>query len=148
VLDNGSVGILRRTLNLYALLSILLGAPLVATPRFLLVTVLGQPEISDVAPLRLLGVALVTLALLMILIAHRVEELWWWCWAFVVLGAGTAVVATLHAAFGVPSGSEPWPWWVLGLGSWALTFAYLWGIGRAGTSTPHPEGRGPGEARA
>jgi hypothetical protein len=130
------MSLLRRVLTFDALLSALVGVALVAVPRFVLVTLLGQPEPSDQALVRLLGVASVVLALLMVLIAHRVEELWWWSWAFVVLEAGTAAVATLHAAFGVSSGAEAWPWWTLGLGSWAFAFAFLWGIARAGTEAP------------
>jgi hypothetical protein len=136
VLHTSGMSLLRRVLTFDALLSGLVGVALVAVPRFVLVTLLGQPELSDQALIRLLGVASVVLALLMVLIAHRIEELWWWCWAFVVLEAGTATVATFHAAFGVPSGAEAWPWWALGLGSWAFAFALLWGIARAGVETP------------
>jgi hypothetical protein len=125
--------ILRRTLYVDALISAIVGILLVAAPRFLLTTLLGQLDVPDPAPLRLLGVTAFTLALLMVLIAHRVRDLWWWCWAFVVLEAGTAAVSTLHAAFGVPDGAAAWPWWTLGLGSWAFAFAFLWGIARAGT---------------
>lgn len=128
--------LLRRTLYLDAFVCAVVGAVLVVAPRFLLVTVLGQPEHPDQAPLSLLGVATLTLSLLMVLIGHRVEELWWWCWAFVVLEGGTAAVATLHAAFGIPAGADAWPWWALGLGSWAFAFAFLWGLARAGTEAP------------
>jgi hypothetical protein len=127
------MAILRRTLYLDALISVVIGILLVAAPAFLLTTLLDQPDVPDPALLRLLGVAAFTLALLMVLIAHRIQDLWWWCWAFVVLEAGTAAVSTLHAAFGVPDGAAVWPWWVLGLGSWAFAFAFLWGIARAGT---------------
>jgi formate/nitrite transporter FocA (FNT family) len=132
------MAILRRTLYLDALVSAVAGIFLVAAPGVLFVTVLGQPEPSDPAPLRLLGVATFTLALVMVLIAHRVQDLWWWCWAFVLLEAGSAAVSTLHAAFGVPEGAAAWPWWAVGLGSWAFAFAFLWGIARAGTEAPPP----------
>jgi hypothetical protein len=138
VLHTSGMSLLRRALTFDALLSVLVGVALVAVPRFVLVTVLGQPEPSDQALIRLLGVAYVVLALLMVLIAHRIEELWWWCWAFVVLEAGVAAVATLHAAFGLSPRSEAWPWWALGLVSWAFAFAFLWGIARAGTEASAP----------
>jgi len=83
-------------------------------------------------------VASLTLALLMVLVGHRVEELWWWCWAFVVLEVGAAAVATLHAALGLPVGASAWPWWALGIGSWAFAGAFLLGIARAGAETPPP----------
>jgi hypothetical protein len=138
VLHTSGMSLLRRALTFDALLSVLVGVALVAVPRFVLVTVLGQPEPSDQALIRLLGVAYVVLAMLMVLIAHRIEALWWWCWAFVVLEAGAAAVATLHAAFGLSPGSAAWPWWALGLVSWAFAFAFLWGIARAGTEASAP----------
>lgn len=132
------MALLRRVLYLDALLSAAGGVALVAVPRFLLETVFDQPPPTDLAWLRLTGVAGFTLALLMVLVGHRVEELWWWCWAFVVLQAGTAAVATLHAAFGLSEGAAGWPWWVLGVGSWAFAGAFLWGIARAGVDAPTP----------
>jgi hypothetical protein len=129
------MSLLRRVLYLDALLT--------AGASILLITIPGtvprlldQPVPADQAWLRLLGVAGIVLALAMVLVGHRVEDLWWWCWAFVALNAGSAAVATLHAAFGLPPGAAGWPWWALGLGSWALAFAFLWGIARAGVERP------------
>lgn len=126
------MAVLRRVLYLHALVSAVVGLPLVGAPAWVFVTLLGQPRAADVAIHRLAGVASFTLALLMVLVGHRVEELWWWCWAFVVLEMGAAAVATLHAAFGLPAGAAAWPWWALGIGSWAFAGAFLWGIARAG----------------
>jgi hypothetical protein len=132
------MALLRRLLYLDASISALVGVALVAIPRFVLVTLLGQPEPPDQAIVRLLGVASVVLAMFMVMIAHRVEDLWWWCWAFVALEASAAAVATLHAAFGLPPGAAALPWWTLGLGSWAFAFGFLWGIARAGTEAVAP----------
>jgi hypothetical protein len=126
------MALLRRVLYLDALLLAMVGVLALAAPRFTLVTLFGQPQYIDYAPIRLLGVAGIALAMLMVLVGHRVEDLWWWCWAFVALEAGTAAVATLHAAFGLPRGATAWPWWALALGSWVLAGAFLWGIARAG----------------
>ena len=93
---------LRRVLSLDALVSSVVGLTLTAAPGWVFEDLLGQPPASDTAIHRLAGVASVTLALLMVLVGHRVEELWWWCWAFVGLNAGAAVVASLHAAVGLP----------------------------------------------
>jgi hypothetical protein len=128
--------ILRRVLYLDALLTALASVAVLVAPRFVTVTLFGQPEYPDYAPLRLLGVAGVTLAVLMVLVGNRVEQLWWWCWAFVILEGGSATVKTLHAAFGVPPGAAAWAWWAWGLASWAFAFAFLWGIARAGTEAP------------
>jgi hypothetical protein len=131
------VAVLRRVLYLDALVSAVVGLSLVAAPAWVFVTLLSQPRAADVAIHRLAGVASFTLALLMVLVGHRVEELWWWCWAFVVLEVGAGAVTTLHAAFGLPAGAAAWPWWALGIGSWAFAGAFLWGIARAGNeATP------------
>jgi hypothetical protein len=130
------VDLLRRFLYLNALESALGGVALVAAPRFLLVTVLGQPEYPDYALIRLLGVAGIGLALLAVLVAQRIEELWWWSWAFVIQVGGQAVVVTLHAAFGLPSTASAWPWWALAGLLWAIAAALLWGLARAGVESP------------
>jgi hypothetical protein len=130
------VAVLRRVLYLDALVSVVVGLALAAAPAWTFETLLGQPRTADVAIHRLAGVASFTLALLMVLVGHRVEELWWWCWAFVVLEVGAAAVATLHAAFGLPSDAAAWPWWALGVGSWAFAGAFLWGIARAASEAP------------
>jgi hypothetical protein len=132
------VSILRRVLYLDALVSAVIGMALAAAPAWVFESLLGQPRAADVAIHRLAGVASVTLALLMVLVGHRVKELWWWCWAFVVLEAGAAAVATLHAALGLPPGAAAWPWWALGIGSWAFAGALLWGIARSGVEAPPP----------
>jgi hypothetical protein len=132
------VATLRRVLNLDALVSAVVGLALAVAPSWLLEDLLGQPPALDTAIHRLTGVALLTLALLMVLVAHRIEELWWWCWAFVVFEAGTALVTTLHGLFGLPTEAAAWPWWVLAAGSWAFAGAFLWGIARAGVEAPQP----------
>jgi hypothetical protein len=131
-----SVAILRRVLYLDALVGGLVGAATAAAPGFVLETVFGQPRSPDDEVARLLGVTMISLALLMVLVGHRVEELWWWCWAFVVLEAGTALVALLNAALSLPEGAAAWPWWALGIGSLGFAAAFVWGLGRAGIERP------------
>jgi hypothetical protein len=130
------MAILRRVLYLDALLSVLLGVSLAFAPGFMLPTVFGQPEYPDYGAVRLLGVSLFALALLMVLIAQRIEELWWWSWAFVILEFGAAAVATLEAAFGLPEGAAAWPWWLLAAVAWGLCFGLLWGLARTGVERP------------
>jgi hypothetical protein len=132
------VKLLRRALYLDALLSALGATVLLAAPRFLLVTLLGQPEYPDYGFMRLLGVAAFALALLMVLVAHGIEELWWWCWAFVILEFGAATVATLHVLWGLPADAAAWPWWAMAGITWIFTFALLWGLARTGTERPVP----------
>jgi hypothetical protein len=130
------VSILRRVLYLDSLVTGVVGLLLALVPRFLIETVFGQPPSPDDAVYRLLGVALIFASLLMVLIGHRAEDVWWWCWAFVFFEAGLAVVSLLNAALGVPPAAAAWPWWTLGLVSLGFAAAFVWGIGRAGIERP------------
>ncbi len=78
----------------------------------------------------------VVLALLMVLVAQRLEDVWWWAWAFVVLEAGTGTVFFLHALLGLPDGVAAWSWWVLACVNGAMAALLLVGLGA----------RRPGEA--
>jgi hypothetical protein len=136
VVHSVGVAALRLVLYLDAVASLVGGVLLLAVPRTVLVTLLGQPAPADEAWLRLLGTTAFVLSLLMVLVAQRLEELWWWSWAFVILEFGAAAVTTLHALFGVPRGTASWPWWSMAAVSWGLTFGFLWGLGRAGQERP------------
>ena len=128
--------ILRRVLYLDASLCAVAGIAVAAFPRYLITGLFGQPGYPDYAVARLLGVSLFTLALLMVLVAQRIEELWWWSWAFVILEFGGAAGSSGHAAFGLLEGAAAWPWWLLAGVSWALCFGFLWGLARAGAERP------------
>lgn len=130
------MAILRRFLYIDALLTAVSGAALAVAPGFFAEDVLSQPPVPDQAWLRLLGTAGFVLALLMVLIAHRVEELWWWCWAFVLSEVGSAAVASIHLLAGLPRGATAWPWWLLAGVSWLFAGGFLWGIARAGVEAP------------
>jgi hypothetical protein len=130
--------VLRRALYFQALIAALSGVALIAIPRVILVTLFGQPQYPDYAWVRLFGIASVGLALLSVLVAQKVEDLWFWSWAFVIEVVGQAVIVTLHAAFGLPRGAAAWPWWALAALLWLIAAALLWGIGRAGTEAPPP----------
>jgi hypothetical protein len=130
------MSILRRVLYLDALVTAVAGVLLALVPAFLIETLFGQPRSPDDEVYRLLGVALISASLLMVLVGHRVEDVWWWCWAFVFFQAATALVSLLNAALGVPPGAPAWPWWTLGLVSLGFAAAFVWGIGRAGIERP------------
>jgi hypothetical protein len=130
------VTFLKRVLYLQALVASVAAIGLIAFPGFLLETVLGQPRYPDYAWVRLVGVQAIALSLLIVLVAQRIEEMWWWSWAFVVVAFGTAAVTTLHALIGLPPRAEAWPWWALGLFSWLVAFGLLRGIALAGAQSP------------
>ena len=131
-----AMSLLRRVLYLDAMLNVALAAGLIALPRFVLVDLFGQPVYPDYAFVRVFGAAAFGIALLEVLVAQRIEELWWWCWAFVVFEGLRAAILTLHVLFGIPPGAEPFMWW-LGAGvRWAVAFGLLLGIGRAASEAP------------
>ena len=76
------------------------------------------------------------LALLMVLVAQKIEDLWWWTWAFAVLEVGLATVFVLTALLGLPDGAATWPWWLLGALNGALGAGLLAGLGEAGQQKP------------
>ena len=79
----------------------LAGLVLTVAPRFALVTIFDQPRHQEFAWLRLFGLQAVGLAMFMVLVAHRVEELWWWSWAFAFVTTAMAAVVVLNAAIGL-----------------------------------------------
>jgi hypothetical protein len=130
------MNLLRRALGLGALLLLMLSVPLVVVPRTIVVEVMGQAASGDDAWVRLFGAAVVALALFHVLILRKLEDLWWWCWAFVVFDGSVSVIALSHAAVGLPSGSAGWPWWLLGSTAALFTVLYLVGLARAGQEKP------------
>jgi hypothetical protein len=130
------VAFLRRVLYLDALRSGVAGLALLSVPRFWLVDLFDQPAYPDYALVRILGFALLSLALLMVLVGHRVEEVWWWSWAFVALELGRAVVTTLHALFGLSAQTGALLWWLVAAVSWVFVAGYVWGLARAGSEAP------------
>ena len=127
---------LQRVLKLQAALWAVVGAVLVLVPRWLLHDALGQPPMREHAWIRAMGVMAIVLAMLMVLVAQRVGEVWWWAWAFALLEAGTATVFIVNAVFGLPSGAEAWPWWALGAANVAFGALDLLGITTASREKP------------
>lgn len=128
--------LLRRVVSTGALLLGLSALSLVAAPGPIVEGLLDQASPPDHVWIRLLGTAGFTLALVHVLILRKLEELWWWCWAFVLFDGAFAVIAILHAAVGLPEGSAAWPWWLSGLVSASFTVLYLGGLARAGQEKP------------
>jgi hypothetical protein len=112
------------------------GVAITAAPRFVLVTVFDLPELPDQGYVRIAGVFGFSLSLLMVLVARRLETLWWFAWAFVLASAGSAIVATLNAVFGLPDEVSPLLWWVFAAVSTAFTVGLLAGLAKTGTERP------------
>jgi hypothetical protein len=127
--------VLRRALGLGAVLLLVPAIPLVAVPRTIVERIMGQSTGDDVW-IRLTGAACIALALFHVLMIRKLDDLWWWCWAFVLFDGSVAVIALTHAAVGLPEDSAAWPWWLLGTTAVAFTALYLVGLAKAGREKP------------
>jgi hypothetical protein len=129
---------LRRALYLQAAVWAAVGVALATVPRFVLVTVFDQPPQAEEAWLRLLGIHAVGLGMLMVLVAHRADEVWWWCWAFALVTVGVTAVVLLNTAFGLAPGQGRLLWWIFSAVSMAFSLALLYGLFVASSENPVP----------
>jgi hypothetical protein len=127
------VKILRRVLYWQAALWSLSGVALTLLPRPIVRGLLDQRQMPDYAWVQLVGILMFGMATLMVLVAHRIEELWWWCWSFVLTGAVISLLAFLNAVVGLPEGSSAWPWWLLAGVSALFTGGLVVGLAITGT---------------
>lgn len=128
----GPVDLLRRVLYAEAGVWAVAGVALAAAPRFVLVTLFDQSPAPDYGWVRITGIEAFALALLMVLVGHRIEDLWWWSWAFVIPTGLLALVAVLNAAFGLPPTSSTVLWWIMAAVGALFTGGLLWGLARTG----------------
>ena len=119
---------LRRALYLQAGAWALAGLGLVVAPRLVVVTIFGQPPFFDYAWLRILGLQTLGLAMLMVLVGHRVFELWWWSGAFELINVALVVVVVLNATFGRAPGEPGALWWVFSAVAVVFSFGLLYGL--------------------
>ena len=75
-------------------------------------------------------------AALALMISRRLDDVWWWAWAFVLESGLTALVTTLHAMVSVPAGSAAWFWWIFAVTNIVLVAGLVSGIARAGVEKP------------
>jgi hypothetical protein len=132
------VNALRRTLQLQAAVWAAYGALTALLPRFVAVTLFGQPHLTEAAWIRLLGVESITLAMVMVLVAHRIEEVWWWSWAFALMTTALAAVLVLNTAFGLAPGQSSLMWWAASAVAVGFDLALLYGLFVASRGRPVP----------
>jgi hypothetical protein len=130
------MSLLRRALGVGALLLIVPSALLVVIPGTIVEGIMAQEHVADVVWIRLVGTGGIALALFHVLILRKLDELWWWVWAFVIFDALTSVIVIAHAAVGLPEASAAWPWWVYGATSALFTLVYIVGLAKAGREKP------------
>lgn len=109
------------------------GAAIAVAPGFVVVTLFDLPAMPDEGYVRIAGIFSFSLSLLMVLVARRLESLWWFVWAFVIATAGSAIVAALNALLGLPDGASPVLWWLFAAASAAFTAGLLTGLAKTGT---------------
>jgi hypothetical protein len=130
------MSLLRRALGLGAVLLLVPAVGLVVIPRTVVETIMGQDPLADDVWIRLFGTGVIALALFHVLILRKLDDLWWWVWAFVIFDGLSAVIVFAHAAVGLPDGSAAWPWWVYGATSALFAGVYIMGLARAGQEKP------------
>ncbi len=127
---------LRRTLYLQAGVWGGVGLALAVAPRWVLGSVFGQPVYPDDAWFRVVGLQAIGLAMVMVLVAHRIRELWWWSWGFCLITVGIAAVTLLNAAFGLAPGEPATLWWTFAAVASAFAFALLYGLAATARENP------------
>ena len=128
--------LLKRVLLIEAGVWAVCGLAITVVPRFVLVTMFDLPPLPDQGYVRVAGVFAFSLSLLMVLVARRLDALWWFAWAFVIATAGSAIVAFLNALFGLPDGASPLLWWLFALASTAFTVGPAGRAREDGTERP------------
>jgi hypothetical protein len=128
---------LRRTLYLGAATTAFPGLVMAIAPRFFVVVVARQLALPDYAGVRMMGVGAVVGGMLMVLVAHKAEDVWWWSWAFVIGAAGIALIALFRALLGPDQGSAL-SWWLLAAGSAVFAASLVWGLFLASQERPLP----------
>ena len=114
------------------------GSALSVAPRFVLVTMLDQEPLAEFAWVRLFGVQTVALAMLMVIVAHRIEELWWWSWSFAFAAVFSAVVVVLNLGFGLDRGQSTWLWWAFSAVTLGFAMSLLYGLYVSSRERPVP----------
>jgi hypothetical protein len=130
------VKLLRRVLTVQAAVWGLCGVAVIVVPHRVIHRVFDQPTYSDYTYVRLAGIMSAGLAVLMVLVAQRIEDVWWWAWAFILTTAGIVTATGLHAVFDGPAGASPALWWLFS----GLNALFLVGLlaGMAGASREKP----------
>jgi len=128
--------LLRRVLYYQAAVWALCGVAIALAPRWVLQTVFDQVPTPDDALARVCGAMSVGLALMMVLVAQKLDDLWWWSWAFALTDAAIVTITALHAVLGLPDGSGALLWWLFAGVHGAFAAALLAGIGLAAQEKP------------
>lgn len=130
------MNLLRRVLYYQAAVWTACGLAIAVAPRPVLQTIFDQVPYSDDAYVRVCGAMSIGLALMMVLVAQKIEDLWWWSWAFALTDAAIVTITALHALFGLPDGSGAMLWWLFAGVNAVFAAALLTGMGFAAQEKP------------
>lgn len=140
------MAVLRRVLYAQAAIAAVLGVVLAAVPRLFLETLFDQVPLPEYAWVRLVGIQLLATAMFSVLVAQRVEDLWFWGWAFAIPAALAFLVFGATAAVGLEcaevNGVAHCPgallWWILAAIAGALSAGFVLALARASQDAPPP----------
>jgi hypothetical protein len=127
--------LLRRALYYQAAMWSACGLAIAIAPGFVLQRLFEQVPYPDDTYVRICGVMSVGLAMLMVLVAQKLDDVWWWSWAFAALDAAIVTITALHVLLGLPKGSAPL-WWLFAGVNLVLGGTLLAGMARAGQEKP------------
>lgn len=127
------MSLLRRVLYWHAAVWTACGVAIAVVPRWVLVTLFDQPAYPQYAYVRVSGAMSVGLALFMVLIAQRIEELWWWSWAFALVDVALIAITALTA---ILCSAPALLWWVFAGTTTVLLLGVIFGLARAGQEKP------------
>ena len=105
-------------------------------PATILVRWFDQPPYPDYAYVRSTGILCAGIALLMVLVAQRLEDVWWWSWAFAITAAGLATLSAVNAVWGLPPHAGAVIWWMFASGNFVFTALILLGMESASHENP------------
>lgn len=128
--------VLRRVLYWHAAVWIACGVAIAVAPRWVLESLFDQPPAPDVTYVRVCGAMSVGLALTMILVAQKLDLVWWWAWTFALTDVAILVLTGSHAVLGVPPGASGALWWLFAATTLLLGAGVLIGLARAGQEKP------------
>ncbi|MGQ0669594.1 MAG: hypothetical protein ACT4PO_07965 [Actinomycetota bacterium] len=131
--------LLRRVLYWQAAVWAVSGIALAALPKLLLLTVFDQAHYPEYAWIRIAGIQAIALAAFAVLVAQRLEDLWWFSWVFVIANAAVVTIDVLNAVFGLPSRISSLLWWLSAALAATFTAGLLWGMAKAGQERPFPD---------
>lgn len=97
-------------------------------PATILVRWFDQPPYPDDAYVRSTGIVCAGMALLMVLVAQKLDAVWWWSWAFAITSAGLGTLSAAHAIWGLPPHAGALLWWLFAGGNFVFTALILLGM--------------------